>query len=173
MQLLQAPPAAGGSSAWALVGTCATAGGSTGTWDFVSNVANVDFTSLSCNHLMVIARGLTASASGFRVLQVSTDNGSTFRSTSGDYISISNLGAEVNQVGIGFHTSAASTGISGIIEIPNIGLSGVQKELFVKNIAQGTTNLFVQSTSPINAIRIASVGSTGNLTAGSIRVLGF
>jgi hypothetical protein len=163
---------------WRLAGACAAVGGSSpGAWDYAgSAVANVDFTNLDgFNELMVILRGLTASASGFRVLQASTDNGATFRSTSGDYVLLNAQGTESNTTGVAVQSNPLSTAVTGIIHIPNAGLAGVPKEMTPLNALGGTGTfnaLFVQSTNPINALRVVSVGSTGNLNGGSIRVLG-
>lgn len=142
-----------------------------GSWTWSTNVAQVDFTGLAgYNELLVLARGLTASASGFRSLLCSVDNGSTFPTANGDYQIISSTGVESAQVGIALHGTASASARSGSILIPNSGLNGVPK-LAIGN-SLGQTQLFTQSTLPINALRINSITSTGNLTAGSIYVMG-
>ncbi|AZO38639.1 MAG: hypothetical protein EOS81_10615 [Mesorhizobium sp.] len=140
-------------------------------WAFSTNVGNVDFTGLAgYNELMAVVRGITTSASGTLVLQVSTDNGSTFRSTSGDYVTIGATGAETNSIAAaGFNTGNLTSARSGYVWIPQAGLNGVVKP--IHNFAAGVAAMFVQSTSPINALRIVNTAG-GNLTAGSAWVLG-
>lgn len=158
-----APPAAGGSAAWSLAGT----------WDFSTGVAQVDFTNLgSYNELLIMARNISDGTTGTRQVLCSVDNGSTFFNSSGDYILISNAGAESNQASIGIHDTNSTAARSGSVHIHASGLNGVQKLCRALQRSAGNSDyLFVGSTSPINAIRINNSGG-GNLTAGSIRVLG-
>lgn len=141
-----------------------------GSWTFSINVTEVDFTGLAgYNELMVIARGITVASSGQRQLLVSTDNGSTYRSTSGDYITTTTAGVESNAGSAAFHITASALARSGILRIPQAGLSGVPKS--IENPVSAAPILFIQSTLPINALRINN-SAAGNLTAGSIYVMG-
>ncbi|KQU77709.1 hypothetical protein ASD12_18080 [Mesorhizobium sp. Root102] len=161
LQLLQsAPPAAGGSAAWSLANS----------WTYSADVANVDFTNLgSYNELMLLVRNITVSVSGVRVLYVSTDNGANYRNTSGDYVNLVANNIEANTTGVGFGTSNSALARSGIIKIPQSGLNGVPK--IIENQTLGLGSVFVQSTSPINAVRITN-NTGGNLTGGTIHVFG-
>lgn len=160
--------AADGNSAWSLVGTGQTA---TGVYDQAvdGSKVNIDFINLSAyNEIIVIARGLTCGTSSARQLLASVDNGSTFYTASGDYISIDGAGVETAQPKFAGHSTASTAARSFIAHILN--LKGVVKECQCQ--FTGTNQfLFVASTSDINALRINS-GGVNPITAGTVRVYG-
>lgn len=148
----------GGGGAWSLVSS----------WTFSSPVPFVDFTNLGTySELYLIGRGLTMSASGVRNVYASVDNGASFYTTMGDYTAISNTGVESNQdifsTEGGANTTAART---VLLHIPG-NIPGVIK---TARVTQAVIRTFVASTNVINALRVAA--STGNLTGGSIIVMG-
>lgn len=152
--------ASGGGGAWSLVDS----------WTHSGDVANVDFTGLSgYTAIMVVVRLITASASGFRTLQVSTDNGSTFYTSSGDYKAWPDNGTESDQAGITFHSSATTAARSGVYVIHGFNVSGAPKVCIGRT---GFTFLVAASTDALDAIRVASTVNAGNLTGGSIYVWG-
>lgn len=147
----------GGAAAWTLAAS----------WTWSTNVANVDFTSLgSYDELIVIVRGVSASASGTRLVRVSTDNGATFYSTSGDYITMDNNGVETNSTGFP-HSTATTAARSMVVHIRNT--KGAVKSAILT--AQSPVGLFVGSASDINAVRVTNTAG-GNLTAGSAWIYG-
>ena len=152
--------ASGGSAAWTLISTTTIS----------SPVATVDLINLSTyNDLSIICRLLTASSSGNRQVLASIDNGSTFYSTSGDYVTLASTGTESATVA-GFSHSTATTSartVGGIIDGANI--NGDPK-WFRSLLTADSDRLFVVSTSPINALRVQN--SAGNLTGGTIYLLG-
>lgn len=155
-----APPAAGGG-AWSIAGS----------WDWSTNVANVDFKNLGgYSDLMVIVRNVTKSSAGILCTRASVDNGASFYSSSGDYVGISSSGVEANDTVWtaihGTNTTGPSTGISSH---PAAGLNGIPK--WGQSALLGNNLLFVASTLPVNALRIFNLAG-GNLTGGSIRVMG-
>lgn len=155
-------------SGWTLVDQTGAATTSA-TWTFSTNVANVDVVGLgSYRDIMVIARGLTASSSGNRSIVVSVDNGSTFYTASGDYVAVSEAGAEANAAALLIHDTASTAARSLTGYIFGINATGGPK----LGVGPGTGNnrqrLFVASTSPINAIRL--IPGAGNITAGSLYV---
>jgi hypothetical protein len=157
-------PGAGGS-AWALAGSGQTA---TGVYDFAVDgaKANIDFTGLgSYNELLIIARGLVGS-SGVRQLRVSTDNGVSFYSTSGDYVFIDVTGIEASTTVLAAHSTNSLGPRSMIAHI--INTKGAAKHC-VTNTASGQQSLFVASASDINAVRVFN-SAAGNFTAGTVRV---
>lgn len=162
-------PPAGGGGTWALAGAGQTA---TGVWDQTvdGNKATVDFTGLSGSDVMIIARSVTKSVAGVLVLQVSVDNGSTYYSTSGNYILTSTTGAESNQTHFGQIVPGSSTAArTGSIIIPGFGLSGIPK-VSDQIVANNGAHFFVASTSPIDAVRVISTGG-GTLNGGQIYCL--
>lgn len=156
----------GGGAAWALAGTGQTA---TGVYDFAVDgaKANIDFIGLaSFNELLVVARNLTNGTSGVRQLQVSVDNGSTYFSTNGDYLQISNTGVETATTAFAFHSTNSTAARSVVAHIVNT--KGAAKFCNFSSL-NSIQNLFVASSSDINAIRVSNIGG-GNMTGGTVRV---
>lgn len=137
------------------------------TWNWSANVANVDVTGLAnYNELLVFALGVSsASGTGTRAIVVSVNNGSTFFTTSGDYIDVALAGTVVNSaffLNHGTGTNAART-IVGHIK----NLKGpVKQSIFMA----GTTRYFIASLSDINAIRLFDGTAAANLSAGEFYV---
>lgn len=136
-----------------------------------NTAAPIDFTGLtSYSDLMVVGWDLTTSASVRRNIRLSDDNGSTFYSTTGDYIIIDGNGGQTDStvMSVAPTGAAASSGQIGIVLLlQGAGLS--QQDRFDStNNAQGQ-RIFVASASPINAIRV-DLTSAGNFTGGTIRV---
>lgn len=148
----------GGGGDWSLVGS----------WTWSTNVATVDFTGLDgYNDLLVIGRGITLSSSGFRAVWVSVDSGSTFYTTSGDYVTVDTAGTETATTSAGSHATSTTSAKTSIVMIHGAKLSGAIKRCYSNGFLD---RLFVASTSPINALRVG--GTAGNMTAGTIIVLG-
>lgn len=160
-------PGAGAGAAWALVGAGQTA---TGIWDFAVDgaKANVDFTSLSAyNELLLIIDAVTGSAgTANRTIRVSTDNGSTFYSTSGDYVQLSAAGTVTNTGACTFLSSATAAASTVSAHIRNT--KGAVKS--ITSTAPGTF-LFRASASDINAVRITTT-TADTLNGGKIYVYG-
>lgn len=156
-----------GATAWNLVGTGQTAAG---VWDFAVDgaKANVDFAGLgSYNELLIIIDAVTGSAgTANRTIRFSTDNGSTFYSTSGDYVEIAAAGTVTNRNAATFQggTTAASTA-----ELLLTNMKGaIKRYTSSSTVAKG---LFRASASDINAVRITST-TADTLNGGKIYVYG-
>lgn len=159
---------------WATVS--ADAGDLIGSWTHSGDVSEVDFTGLAnYTSLKVIFYDITSSSSGAVGLQVSTDNGSSFKTAATDYYSgaiyvggdsfgtsssivdvDTTTGAKSGTFTItGFNKSSAKTVVDGFT-----GRSGHMHPVFgYRDVAEVN-----------NAIRITSTG--GNFTAGSIFLYG-
>lgn len=151
-----------GSAAWALAGS----------WTYAADIANVDITGLaSYNELVIIGRGLTASVSGVRRIQVSTDNGSSFYSGATDYLGVNASGAESNAAtpSIGFHDTNSGAARSVWVHLRNT--KGATKWASGLAASPGGHIVFVGSSSDINAIRLNSHNG-GNIQAGTLLVYG-
>ena len=154
-----------GSNAWTLVDQAGapTTGQS---WAWSTNIANVDVTGLAnYNELLVIARQMTASLSGTRAIQLSTNNGSTFFSGATDYTDISTAGTETNASGL-FFTHGSATTLSRSIAGHIINLDGPETMVIPSG---GVIRRFAGSTSAVNAIRLTN-SAGGNLTSGTLWV---
>lgn len=138
-------------------------------WTYASDVANVDFTNLGVySELMVVGTDISASVSGVRALIVSTDNGSTFYNTSGNYTGLATTGIPTPAAWVDTHDSGTSAIRSFIVRMEMCDITSTHK---VITKTSGLKVKFTASTSPINAIRIYSTAS-GNLTGGTIYVYG-
>lgn len=155
MKVLAAPPE---FSNWTLIATSTTTG-----------VGQIDFTGLDgYNDLMLIGRAVTGSVSSFRGVLASVDNGSSYYSTSGNYIQLTTAGVESN-VGQfdGIDTSSALAR-SFSLYFPGAGVNGAPKRCIS---TLGAERWFVASNSPINALRYRH-SSGGNITGGTLYLYG-
>lgn len=136
-------------------------------WSWSTNVTEVIANNLGdYKELMVICRDIVCSASVVRLLRVSTNNGSTWFSSTADYQSISNTGVVTGRDNAATHltANAAARTIFALIR-PNI--AGTPKYI----LGPEFHSLFVGSLAPINAIRL-SLSAAGNITGGQMFVLG-
>lgn len=152
-----------GGSSWELIEVRVVSG----------SVASEDFTNLGdYADLMIIARNLTTASATQRTIRVSTDNGATFWSTSGDYVLLNNNGAETNSAGQNFQADNVTAARSGIVIIQGKGLAtvGAPPVIYALNF-NDTRRLFVADlANQIDAIRVNT--NSGNLTGGTIYLLG-
>lgn len=145
------------SSGWDLIAAQAT-DGTQSQYDFI-NLA-------SFSDILVIAVAITKSASQTLDLIVSTDNGSTFLTASGDYQSISSTGVITNLTAIQLHATASALSRTGLGIIYNFN-GNTPKWCHLIT----TPSFLVPTTTPLNAIRVKSSGGA-TLNVGTIYVLG-
>lgn len=136
-------------------------------WDHAisgDTASPIPFTGLAgATEIMIVARNITKSVSQATVIQVSADNGATYRTTSGDYVTSSGGGAESNSTSIALLT--ASTGVrTGMAHIMTAKLNPQQ-------VVGGNDNRHqvVAAIGAINALQVASAGAA-NFTGGTIRI---
>jgi len=140
-------------------------------WVWSTNVSAVNFIGLAgASEILVVAYAVAVSASGAATVQVGTNNGSSYYSTSGDYLAIDAAGTAVNTIGATLWGTNSTAARYGQVLLHNPDAVGVPK----------TMNSFLPSTTPlrifiadlwndIDALRV--VGSAGgNLTAGRLYV---
>jgi hypothetical protein len=154
--------AAPAGAGWTLIATSTPTG-----------VSSVDFTGLSVyTDIRIIVDGMTFGSAAKTQLRVSIDNGSTFKSASGDYKSMKADGTTVDGTEIDFYDTGATAARKGHILINAININGAPK--IAMGIggawnADGENLKYINTTSPITAIRVlASV----NFTGGTIYVTG-
>jgi hypothetical protein len=147
------------SGRWTLVGS----------WTHSVNVPYVDFIGLAgYTEIRVLTRLLTTASGGTRSLRVSTDNGSTFLSSSGSYISVADAGDEVNATFI--PTSAlTSAARSGEVWFKGWNLTDIKIAQIRHHVTGSTRQYLIPTSSPLNAVRIIDL-TAGDLTGGSIYV---
>ena len=133
-----------------------------------SATANEDFINLSAyNEIFVFAVFITKAISGTLLLRVSTDNGATFLTTSGDYQSLANTGVGTNLTNMIMHSTNATAVRTCYTEIKNFNGSSPH---YAQSLS-ATSDYIIPTTTPLNAIRVfGSAG--GNLTGGTIYVFG-
>jgi hypothetical protein len=151
--------AVSGTTKWTLVTTTSP-----------SAVSTVDVNGLaSYNEVLIVARNLTATVSGVRRIQVSTDNGTSFDNTGANYLSVSSLGAESTAAtpGIGFHGTNSTAARTLICHIKN--LKGAVKAATTNATLDTINGLYVGSSSDITAIRVDN-HTGGTISGGPIYI---
>ena len=130
-------------------------------------MATVDFTDIAYDELRIVARAVTKQTTGTLNLRVSVNNGSSFKTASGEYVAIDALGIETPLTGIPLHDTNATAARSGSIILS--GLRSSQKKFArAENRGIATT---VETTSIVNSVRVYPSGG-GNNTGGTITVYG-
>lgn len=158
MVVLPSRSSGAASAAWTLLDTRTCTGN-----------ANEDFLNLSAyNELLVFLSAVTASALGLRTLRVSSDNGSTFLATSGDYASVNTAGSLTNQTAIQFHTTTATSARTAWMMLSNFNTTAPKISRGIDNLINFT--IPTAAATALNAIRI--INTAGNLNAGTIYVFG-
>ena len=149
--------AAGTSAIWALLATQAVAG-----------AASYPFTGLAgYTEIMVVADSVTRSASVITALQVSTDNGVSYLTSSGDYIAVDTNGVETNATSTAFHSTSTTAARSGQIIIRAFSDAAGPKP----TISSSSFPFYIiPTTTALNAVRVTV--SSGTLDAGTIYVYG-
>lgn len=152
---------AGSSSTWTVLAS----------WDFAIDgavsqlVADVS----AYSEVLVTFSLVSAATTGRRAVQVSTDGGTTYYNTLGDYVFVSSTGTESNDLRMAVHTTNATAARSGTIQLHGTNLSLANKHAFT--YPQLIDWQFRASSSPITHVRAFSDGG-GNMTAGKIYILG-
>lgn len=129
--------------------------------------ATVDFLGVDCDEVQIICRGVTKSVSGTLDLRVSTNSGTSWKATSGDYVEIDAAGVETALTSVRIHDTAATAARSGAISVS--GLKDIGKKLAQAHNRPAFAT--IEGTSVINAVRVLPSGG-GNLTGGTITLLG-
>lgn len=144
---------------WALVNS----------WTFSTNVAQVDFTGLAgYSDVRVLVRNVTMTGSGLRAVRVSTNNGSTFLATSGDYVSVASTGVETASTLINGHVTASTSARSCEVEICGFNLTAPKAVQMQTRVDVRT--VIIPTSSALNAVRVFDGTGGTNLTGGSIYV---
>lgn len=151
----------------------AISGGSGAEWTLVDShdfaatpqaTFDVDVTGYA--DILVIWRGVTAAASGFRGLRLSIDGGSTFYAASGNYVFMNAGGAATNSDGLSFMDTPSAAARTGQLLLSAAGTNGIPKPATGSTIPQQ----FVASTAPVTDVRVYTSGA-GNMTGGVVYVL--
>lgn len=158
---------AAASGGWSLVNQAGAVITSGATWTYSGDVANVDVVGLAgYSELLIIARDVTASLTGVRIVRASTDNGASFYATNGNYRYISPAGIETDSSVLASHDTNSALVRSLYAHVVNT--KGPVKACTSSATATGINRIFVASADAINAIRFAN--TAGNLTGGTLFV---
>jgi len=140
------------------------------TWTFSAAAASVSITGITdYSDLMFIARNLTSSGVGNRNIIASVNNGSSYYSASGDYVSTGNNGVESNAAAWAIHDTSSTGARSFSGFMPAAGVLGTPKWALGIGSGANLNRYLVASLDPVNAIQLSS--GSGNLTGGNIYVL--
>lgn len=137
-----------------------------------SGVNTVTFADLGdYTDIRVLILGITMTAVSTAEVQVSTNNGSSFLSASGDYLGISGAGVATNMTRLAPYVTDATAARYGelLIEGFNLAAPKVARSNFY---SQDSVNLrIIPTTTALNALRVFTVSGT-NFTGGTIYVFG-
>lgn len=161
-RLTAAANGSGGGGAWSLAASHTIS----------SSVANVDFTGLSgVSAIRLVAIGITQAVNGAAFVNVSTNNGVSWFTTSGDYVALTDgTGVAANTTTFSLWNTSATAARDGVLELTGIDIPGVPVLGVSLVVTTTPTRFFVGDlVNPINALRVT--GSAGNLTGGTIYVL--
>ncbi|MGX1259790.1 hypothetical protein [Sinorhizobium fredii] len=136
-------------------------------WDFSVNVSQVDIPNLGeFSEILILGRLITLGTSGTRNFQVSSDNGSSFYSTSGDYQSVATTGAETAAASLAMHSTSSTAARTFFAHIHNFNKAQL-KPVFMVSGVQG----LITQAAAMNAIRVLP-SAGGNITGGLLRIFG-
>lgn len=150
-------------------------------WDFAVSGALASFvvTGLAgkTDILLVIDEVSLSGAAGLRVnVEVSVNNGSTYFSTVGDYLTIpTNGGTGASETGFALRLAASPVAQprSGYCLLIGADITGTPKlgQTSLNSGVGAPSTLFRGSSSPINAVRALTVGGAANFNSGKIYLL--
>lgn len=118
---------------------------------------------------MVQGNDITASASGSRALQLSTDGGATWWNAAGNYRTVNVAGVSFAQSMIFLHGTNSSAARTGWVTMTNAQANDCWKNMDRPNVGDGAMYQFVGSNDAITHIRIFT--TVGNMTGGRVRVI--
>jgi hypothetical protein len=133
-----------------------------------AGLGNYDFLNLGYSEVKVILRGVTVSSAQDVKVRVSTNNGSSFLSASGDYIGISGAGAESNLDHLALYTGAVATARSGVLDISGFNVAAPASARATFFSADSINLRILPGVVARNALRVFV--STGTITGGTIYV---
>jgi hypothetical protein len=134
--------------------------------------ATHDFTGLSTyNEIMVIFEAVTTSGNCILQILVSSDNGANFRTTSGDYLIMTDTMTVTNASNISCHNTQTSAARSGAMWIGLFNKTNYKPYCPVGHTPAANLSGVVAYASALNAIRVQPhVASGATFTGGVIRV---
>lgn len=149
-------------SAWELVATQA-----------LSGAAQYDFNNLSqYTDIRVGFVGATFGSASEPRLRISTDNGATFLSASGDYVSVSGVGAPTNTTEFVFYTGTATAARSGQILIEGINIVNAPKWARATVFSQDNVlQRYAPTNNAVSGVRLFNSAAV-NFTGGTAYVYG-
>ena len=155
----------GGGSAWVLAGSNTS----------LSGVNHVDFTGLSAySEIYIFCKQITFGSGDLVAFRVSSDNGGTFYTASGDYVNVtSGTGAETNStLSSGLWSTNATAARTGAADITAFNLAQFHPVSYpVRTDGSGTPFSYINQAVAMNAIRVLSAGAN-NFTGGAIYIFG-
>jgi len=156
---------------WNLVNQSGQAISGSPTWTYSTPVSSVNIVGLGgASDILVIAYGVAVSVSGAATVQVSTNGGSSYYSTSGDYVAVDAAGTAVNTIGASMWGTNSTAARYGQVILQGCNLSGTPKSMAGATPSTTPLRFFIADlANGIDAIRIVGSGG-GNLTAGSLYV---
>jgi len=171
---LNSGTSASGSTFWRGDGTWATP--SSAGWTLItsstpSGSATVNFTGLAgYTDLRIVVSGVTFGSNARPQLRVSVDNGSTYLSSSGDYIGVQGNGTGTTPTELNFYDTPATGARYGEIFLEGINITGAPKTARSTFFNTDAVNLsLIPNTNDVDAVRVFAAV---NFTGGTIYLFG-
>jgi hypothetical protein len=117
---------------------------------------------------MIVVRNLAQSSSGAAVVHVSTNNGSSYYTTSGDYTFIPvSSGTEGNTTGLGLWITNTTSARAGVVIINGANVTGAPRYCQCLQDSTNGARLFVaDNANDIDAVRVTP--NAGTWSAGGL-----
>lgn len=150
-------------SPWALVASFTSTSGATH-----------DFTGLSAyNEIMVTFEGVATAGSSLLQILVSTDNGGTFKTASGDYLNMTDTMIPTNATSISCHNTSTANARTGAFIISLFNKTQYKPFYPVGHLSATNLPGMITVASALNAIRVQpNTAAATTFSAGTIRVWG-
>lgn len=152
-------------------------GGGETPWELIQDytitgsIANHDVDVTGYTDVMCVFLDVTASASGSRSLQVSTNGGASFHAAVGDYNWLSFVGVKNNNDSFAVHGVSTASARSGVGRLYATNDGSGPKVWETPNNQDHGAGLFVASNNPITHVRYLMKAS-GNMTGGRLITYG-
>jgi len=156
--------------------TIAASGGSGGTWSLIddhtvgASEASHDVTVTAYDEVLVQFIDVTSAAANQRGVQVSTDGGSTFDTTSGNYVVYATAGTKSSLTQFNAHSTGSASARGGFVHIKGLRQTTGPKQALVG--AADPDAVYLGSNAAITTVRCLTGAGASNMTGGRIITYG-
>ena len=136
-------------------------------WDFAvdGSASTIEADVTGASEVLIIGYLMTSTSSVQRAIQVSTDGGSTWYTTSGDYNEVAGAGTVASNTGFFPHTTATTAARSFTVNLLNVGTGRIP--MVASMPTRSVTGQFIASSTAINRVRVFGSSAAGGTPTGS------